>query len=86
MNLYKLGAPLHISKEGNIVVKALNIPGIGDEVVDAKMNPIGIVADIIGPTRSPYVLVKPTIKKTEEFLKKGGSLYALAPRRRMRFR
>jgi len=84
--LYKLGVPLHLSKEGNIVIKAYNIPTIGDDVVDSKMKKIGIVVDIIGPTKSPYVLVKPTGKEGQDVVKKGGSVYGIAPQRRMRFR
>jgi len=42
-----------------MILKAENIPRIGDEVINEKLKPIGTVFDIFGPTSSPYVAVKP---------------------------
>ena len=61
MKLRKIGKVSHISKSGFVVVVAdpKNLPKIGSEVYTRKMESIGFVYDIIGPTKSPFVLVKP---------------------------
>ncbi|RLI73060.1 hypothetical protein DRO97_08200 [Archaeoglobales archaeon] len=59
-NLRKLGKVKHISHSGLIVVSGIkNLPKVGSEVVDRRMGKIGFVYDIIGPTKSPFVLIKP---------------------------
>jgi RNA-binding protein len=42
-----------------MILKAENLPHIGDQVTDENLNPIGNVFDIIGPVSSPYVTVRP---------------------------
>jgi RNA-binding protein len=56
--LNRLGKALHLSKDGNLVVKAQRTPAIGAMTYDAKLRPIGVVSDIIGPKNAPYILVK----------------------------
>jgi len=62
MKLRKLGRG-HPSRS-NIIVPAdpKNLPGIGMEVVTRKMEKIGYVYDIIGPVKSPFVVVRPVGK------------------------
>ena len=56
----RLGRLLHQSPmTGNLIVKAVNLPRIGEKVYDGEMRLIGFVYDIFGPVRSPYVSVKP---------------------------
>jgi rRNA processing protein Gar1 len=61
-------------------VKAENLPRIGEAVVDQDMKPIGKVFDILGPTSSPYVAVKPAVQHPEKFADK--TLYAVPSERR----
>ena len=64
--LHRIGHILHLSKTRNIILKADNIPQIGDKVTDEKLRPVGTVFDVFGPTSSPYVAVKPNIHITEQ--------------------
>jgi len=59
--LREIGKVKHISRSGMVViaVSPKNLPKIGAKVVTRKMEKVGFVYDIIGPTSSPYVLVKP---------------------------
>jgi rRNA processing protein Gar1 len=44
-----------------MIVKAENLPRIGDNVVDKHLKSVGTVFDVFGPTSSPYVTVKPKV-------------------------
>jgi RNA-binding protein len=66
--LNRIGHVLHVSNTKNIIVKAENLPRIGDEVVNEKLNHIGIVFDVFGPTKSPYVAVKPKTHDPKKYL------------------
>jgi len=77
--LQRLGVILHLSRNHNIVVKLENIPKIGDYVFDRNLKKIGVVKDIIGPTFSPFALVK--CESTQAQLESGVVLYYSAPRR-----
>jgi RNA-binding protein len=46
-----------------MVVKAQNLPRIGDQVVDENLRPVGIVFDVFGPISSPYVTVHPSVEE-----------------------
>lgn len=62
MKLKKIGNISHMSKSGFIVVKAKNVPKIGSEVCNRKLEKIGHVYDIIGPVNSPFILIRPRDK------------------------
>ena len=64
--LHRIGNILHVSKTKNIILKAENIPHIGDKVTDEKLRTVGTVFDVFGPASSPYVAVKPNIHKSEQ--------------------
>lgn len=66
--LNRIGHVLHVSNIKNIILKAENIPHIGDEVINEELNQVGIVFDVFGPTKSPYVAVKPKNPNPEKFL------------------
>jgi rRNA processing protein Gar1 len=51
-----------------MIIKAENIPRIGDKVADEKLKPVGTVFDVFGPTFSPYVAVKPQIRSPEQLV------------------
>ncbi len=64
----RLGRVIHITPSEMAVVKAEKLPKIGNRVVDKKKKPVGTVFDIIGPTASPYVEVKPDLKNPERLV------------------
>jgi len=77
--LKRIGRVLHVSPDRNIILKAENLPRIGDRVVDELLKPIGKVFDIFGPSSTPYVAVKSKVKEPRHLV--GQILYA-APRSR----
>jgi len=66
--LHRIGQVLHVSKTKNLILKAENIPRIGDKVSNEKLKSVGTVFDVFGPTSSPYVAVKPHIQSTKQFV------------------
>jgi RNA-binding protein len=66
--LRRIGRALHLSTNKNIILKAENLPNIGDEVVDESFNSVGNVFDIIGSINSPYIVVKPHVKETRNLI------------------
>ncbi|WP_457548897.1 H/ACA ribonucleoprotein complex subunit GAR1 [Archaeoglobus sp.] len=81
MRLKKIGKVSHVSKSGFIVVKAKEIPKIGSEVCNRKLEKVGYVYDIIGPIKSPFILIRPKDRKMlkkfddELFVVEGGEDY-----------
>ena len=63
----RLGYFLHKAPSGKLIVKMAGrkVPRLGSRVVDSKGRFIGIVVDVIGPVRSPYVVVKPKSENIE---------------------
>ena len=53
---------LHLSKSGNLVLRLDQppVPAIRAQVCDYKLRQIGVVNNVLGPVKSPYVSVKPT--------------------------
>jgi rRNA processing protein Gar1 len=51
-----------------MILKAENIPHIGDKVSNEKLKPVGTVFDVFGPTSSPYVAVKPHVHSPEQLV------------------
>ena len=66
--LHRIGHVLHVSITKNIILKAENIPRIGDKVTNEKLKPVGTVFDVFGPTSAPYVAVKPHIQSPEQLV------------------
>ena len=73
--LQRIGHVLHVSSSRNIVLKAENVPRIGDRVIDENLKPVGMVFDVFGPTSSPYVAVKPHVKDPQRLVNR--VLYAI---------
>lgn len=61
-----IGRVVKITREGKLVVKAEVLPKLGAQVYDSSANIIGVVCDIIGPTSSPYIVVKVTSPRVRE--------------------
>ncbi|HYY91967.1 MAG TPA: Gar1/Naf1 family protein [Candidatus Dormibacteraeota bacterium] len=57
----RLGKVLHLSKSGNLILRLEQtpVPSIGAQVSDYKIRQIGVVNNVLGPVKSPYVSVKP---------------------------
>ncbi len=53
-----LGRVLHTVRRG-IVAKAMIEPRMGRSVFDQRKKRVGNIADIFGPAKTPYVLIKP---------------------------
>ncbi|MHC3128863.1 MAG: H/ACA RNA-protein complex protein Gar1 [Candidatus Bathyarchaeota archaeon] len=66
--MHRIGHVLHVSITKNMILKAENIPRIGDKVTNEKLKPVGTVFDVFGPTSSPYVAVKPHIQSPEQLV------------------
>jgi RNA-binding protein len=66
--LQKLGWASNVTPSGNILVKTVNPPKIGLEVVDENLNVVGRVFDIIGPVSSPYTVIKSTVKEPDKLV------------------
>jgi len=73
--LQRIGSVLHVCSTKNMILKAENIPHIGDAVVDEKLNNVGTVFDVFGPVSSPYVAVRPSVEEPSFFV--GHILYAV---------
>ena len=54
-----LGKISHISKRGNIIARSKNTPPFKAKVFTSKGQLLGKVHDIFGPTKMPYILIKP---------------------------
>jgi RNA-binding protein len=51
-----------------MILKAENVPRIGNQVTDEKLKQVGTVFDVFGPTSSPYVAVKPSTRNPEQLI------------------
>ena len=68
--MQKLGRIKALTPSKNMIVKSIQAPRIGSEVVDENLNAVGKVFDIIGPVSAPYAVVKPTVKEPTKLLNK----------------
>ncbi|MFP3985757.1 MAG: Gar1/Naf1 family protein [Candidatus Bathyarchaeia archaeon] len=73
----RLGRVLHVSSNHSLILKAENLPQIGDRVVDATLEPVGKVSDVFGPVPSPYVAVKSASSKPQQLVE--NTLYTIPP-------
>ncbi|MEN4006668.1 MAG: Gar1/Naf1 family protein [Methanobacteriaceae archaeon] len=68
----KLGKISHISSKGKIILRSDNMPTTGLSVFNGNKKKIGLVHDIFGPTKNPYITVKVYAKNTENLDKRVG--------------
>lgn len=66
--MQRIGRVLHVSTTRNIILKAENLPRIGDEVVGTDLKPVGTVSDIFGPISSPYISVKTNLEGSQRLV------------------
>ncbi|HZY46649.1 MAG TPA: Gar1/Naf1 family protein [Candidatus Bathyarchaeia archaeon] len=59
--LRRLGKVLHMSRSGNLIIRLDQppVPAEHSQVVDYKIKKVGVVNNVLGPVKSPYVSVKP---------------------------
>ena len=76
--MQRIGRALHISPNKNIILKAENLPKIGNRVMDELLRSVGTVFDIFGPVSSPYVSVKPHVEEPHRLV--SHVLYAASSR------
>ncbi len=50
----------HISRRGRIIARSKKTPPLGAPVYTSQGEFIGKVQDIFGPTKKPYISIKPT--------------------------
>ena len=71
----RLGKVLHVSKAKRLILNVeTNLP-VGAQVCDSKLRPVGLVADIFGPVKKPYVSVRSSVDTPEQYV--GQILYAI---------
>lgn len=58
----RLGKVLHLSKSGNLILRLEGslIPSTGAPVCDYKLVRIGVVNNVLGPVKTPYVSIQPS--------------------------
>jgi rRNA processing protein Gar1 len=73
MDLRRLGDILRQSKNRNLILKPKSgpPPGLGANIYDGKRRPLGVVVDVFGPVRSPYVEIRPFSADAEKLVGKG---------------
>jgi RNA-binding protein len=61
LQLRRLGIVLHISNRGSIIVRTEKVPPIGNKsiVFDKRAQEIGIIVDVFGPVKNPYLAIRP---------------------------
>lgn len=57
----RLGTVLHISKRGSIILRTEKTPSAGSRsiVLDKNAQEVGVIIDVFGPVKEPYVAVRP---------------------------
>ncbi len=78
----RLGRVSHYAKQGFLILRSNWVPSLNDPVVDKDLQLVGIVKDVFGPVKMPYVAVKPKIKAPEKYV--GQVLYVDERKKRKR--
>ena len=71
----KIGEIVHFAKSGRLIVKVeenINHNLIGQSLIDDKGSKVGKIIELIGPVKSPYASVIPTINSKYSI---GGAVY-----------
>lgn len=61
----KLGNISHISNRGRVILRSNQTPGFGLAVFTKNKKRFGIISDVFGPTRDPYISVKVNAKNSK---------------------
>lgn len=79
--MQRIGSVVHISSSGNLILKAENVPRIGDQALDENLKAVGMVFDVFGPVSNPYVAVRPRVDEPSRFVQR--VLYAAPSEKRI---
>ncbi|AEH23880.1 Gar1/Naf1 family protein [Pyrococcus yayanosii] len=79
----RLGKVSHYAKQGLLIVRTNWVPTLNEPVVDKNLKPVGIVKDVFGPVKAPYVAVKPKVKDPERYV---GEVLYIDDRRKRKHR
>lgn len=60
----RLGVITDITYSGFLLVRADFAPRIGENVLDSRKKKIGRVTRVFGPTKAPFVTIRPSERKT----------------------
>jgi len=60
-----------------MILKADNVPHIGNQAINENLKPVGTVTDIFGPIAKPYVAVRPSVNEPSNYV--NHVLYAAQP-------
>ena len=74
----RLGKAVHLSRNRKLILRlepGMDAPMLGETVFNSNLNRIGVVEDVFGPVRSPYVAVK--LKVGDPLTYIGKPLYAM---------
>jgi RNA-binding protein len=82
--LQRIGCVVHISSNGNMILKADNVPRIGDQAMDENLKAVGMVFDVFGPISNAYVAVRPSVDEPNRYVQR--VLYAAPSKPRMKER
>ncbi len=75
MFLLRLGKVLHLSSSKHLILRAKSLPRLGTTAYDEDLKKIGVVVEIFGPVKKPYISVKPSVSKSDSYI--GKTLYCL---------
>jgi rRNA processing protein Gar1 len=51
-----------------MILKADNVPHIGNQAIDENLKPVGTVTDVFGPLANPYVAIRPSIDQPNSYV------------------
>jgi RNA-binding protein len=72
----ELGKISHISNKGRLVVRSKETPAFGLPVFTEEKKKLGIVSDVFGPTKKPYISIKVHAKNSKNLENRvGETLY-----------
>ena len=70
--MLRLGKALHLSSSHSLILRFENAElrgiGIGMRVLDAKGKEVGVVQDVFGPVKRPYLSIRPRVSNANELV------------------
>ena len=78
----KIGQVLHVGPGNRVIAKVESPPKIGTTLFDFKKKPIGVVLDVFGPVKSPYIEIEVKGRKPEKIV--NYPLYVLPRSKRLK--
>lgn len=84
----ELGIISHISNKGRVIARSKKTPAFGLAVFNGEKNRLGIISDVFGPTKNPYISIKVLAKNSKNLENLVGEVIYVAskPNRKWRSR